>query len=466
MTSTFLLEQQKASADVYIYPNGDLSGCTELIAYGVNPNYACVDEELSDDDTTYVFSESTSELKDLYELPNQSLSGNINYIQVFTKAKSYLYSQHENSIYKIICSPNSVCTNVYKSIDYDLTTGYSNYNKIWTQNPSTVTPWTWTDINALSIGVECSSLTILGNPLTATFRPNDMGTVDNHQKHNCYVNYMCVDEEVSDGDNSYLTSAIVDAWRTDLYNIPNHTTETGIISKIVIFAVMRWFKYNEVPPEAKIGLRTNATNYWGDSFTITDNSYNVFSEEWTINPNTSVAWTWSDIDALEIGWQSYSTDVYTIRTTQVYMVVYYNENVNPEIRTTQCYAKINYTPPVTNCSLNKPNKISYDHDRNIKMLNFWDGTREVYDLSRNSKSVVMSGKEFFEPSVCSIGCPCERIQCVRDMGLDGSAITISGFTGIRLLTNGIYKIHSFGWKKISDSPIHYEWILELESAEL
>ena len=52
------------------------------------------------------------------------------------------------------------------------------------------------------------------------------------------------------------------------------------------------------------------------------------------------------------------------------------------------------------------------------------------------------------------------------MGLDGSSVTIAGFTEIRALANGIYKIRSFGWKKISDKPIHFDWILELEDTEL
>jgi len=48
---------------------------------------------------------------------------------------------------------------------------------------------------------------------------------------------------------------------------------------------------------------------------------------------------------------------------------------------------------------------------------------------------------------------------MKEMGKDGSKITISG---LRSLFNGEFKIRSFGWKHISKKPELYEWILELE----
>ncbi|GAG19686.1 unnamed protein product, partial [marine sediment metagenome] len=43
---------------------------------------------------------------------------------------------------------------------------------------------------------------------------------------------------------------------------------------------------------------------------------------------------------------------------------------------------------------------------------------------------------------------------------DGADITISGLSNS--LWNGVYKIRSFGWKKVSDNPLCYDWILDLE----
>jgi len=469
---TFTLSQQKDSIDVYLYPDGDLSGCTELTAYGTIPNYACVDEEKleTDDDDTYVFNNTPTVLYDLYTLPTQSLSGVINYIQVFTRAKSNIITQHSDGIYKIICSPDSVCTHIYKSNNINTLTGsYAYFNNVWTENPSTVTPWTWDDIDTLCIGEECSSPTVTTGYINATFRPSGTGDVQEQAVYasSCTAHYLCVDE----ADADFLTTAVfassnfpytLDA--TDLYHIPNHTTESGTINSVKIFAYVM-ADTDHISNWARNVIKTGGTEFEGNTMYLTVNEWELISTKYTKNPDTGVKWTWADIDALQIGDRLHAANG-TIFCTQVYAVITYTPTYNPEIRTTQCYVKINYELPIIECTLNKPKVISYDHDRNIKMLNFWDGGREVYDLSRNSKTVVMTGEEFFEPSVCSIGCPCERIQCVRDMGLDGSTITISGFTGIRTITNGTYKIRSFGWKKISNTPIRFSWILEFESSIL
>lgn len=468
---TFTLTQQKESIDVFLYPSGDLSSCTELTAYGIIPNYACVDEETTDEDSTYVYNNTPTLKTDLYELPNQSLSGTINYIQVFTRAKSHTFTQHMDGIYKIICSPDSVCTHIYKSNNINnLTSSYAYYNYVWTENPSTVTDWTWGDIDTLCIGVECSSPTVTWGFIESTFRPNAVGdkTEQSIYKSGCTAHYLCVDETVAD----YLTTAVFASSNfpytsdaIDIYNIPDHTTESGTINSIKIFAYVMADTEN-IHNWARTVIKTGGTEYQCDeTYYLTKDVWQLISTTYTKNPDTGVKWTWADIDALQIGDRLHAENG-TIYCTQVYAVVNYTPSANPDIRTTQCYAIVNYNLPADECILNKPTIISFDHDRNVKMLNFWDGSREVYDLSRNSKSVVMMGEEFFEPSVCSIGCPCERILCVRNMGLDGSTITVSGFTGIRTLANDTYKIRSFGWKKTSNTPIHYSWILELENTAL
>jgi hypothetical protein len=117
--------------------------------------------------------------------------------------------------------------------------------------------------------------------------------------------------------------------------------------------------------------------------------------------------------------------------------------------------KVNYTPDASTCSLSRPEEISTNHSRNIKMLNFWNGTREVYDVNRSGKSMVLTGGEVYAGS-------CDTILCIRNMGRDGNIVTISELA----LTyfNGDYRITSFGWRKISEKPERYKWILELESA--
>jgi hypothetical protein len=57
-----------------------------------------------------------------------------------------------------------------------------------------------------------------------------------------------------------------------------------------------------------------------------------------------------------------------------------------------------------------------------------------------------------------------KMESLRQMGLNGGDITISGFSFSPF--NGDYKIKSFGWNLISNCPETYEWILELEDTEL
>lgn len=295
---TFTLTQNQTNKNLYIYPNGDLSSCTEFTAVGDNPNYTCVDEDrlTPDEDITYVWWNGIATAIDIYELQNHTTeTGTINYVQIYARAKSHLYSQDAAGVYKILCCPNSECSITYASADINLTAAYATYSRVWENNPDDAAAWQWTDIDILAAGIQCSS------PTTPA-------------------------------------------------------------------------------PEAE----------------------------------------------------------------------------NPEIRTTQLYVRVNYDEEVE-CTLTKPEEISTNHSRNIKMFNFWNGTREVYDLNRSGKSMVLIGSEVYTSS-------CDTILCVRDMARNGSVVTISGLS--LGYFNGNYRINQFGWKKISEKPEHYEWIIQLEDTEL
>ena len=294
--AAFTLTQNQTNKNLYIYPNGDLSSCSELTAFGNSPNYTCVDEDrlTPNEDVDYVWWNGIAVASDVYELQNHTTeTGTINYIQIYARAKSEEFTQAIDGVYKILCCPNSECSVTYASVDINLTAAYATYSRVWEDNPDDDLAWEWADIDILAAGIECSS------------------------------------------------------------------------------------------------------------------------------PTTSAP-----------------------------------ESENPEIRTTQLYVKINYDEEVE-CMLNKPIQISTNHARNIKMLNFWNGTREVYDLNRSGKSMVLSGGEVYAGS-------CDRIICVRNMARDGNIISISELTPDYF--NGDYRIRSFGWNKISESPKRYEWILDLEGA--
>ena len=387
---------------------------------------------------------------DLYNSPNHTTeSGTINYVQVFARAKSQTIAQHEDGIYKILITDDA-CANIYKSDDVDLTAStYKTYNKTWTVNPRTSNAFTWDNIDDAQFGLECSSPSVSAT-LTTTFRPNAAGDITQLIPVGDAPNWKCVDDIVPDENTTFVRVDLVgDLY--DLYNIPNHTTEVGVITNVCVFARVRTGGGNTSFHQIKI--KTQATEYVGTYRTATS-GWATYSDNWDINPNTLVAWTWADIDALQIGIRldnnnaSWSEDC-----TQVYAVITYDTPpISPQIRTTQCYAKVNYDTNIE-CTLDKPEEISVDHDQNIKMLNFWYGDRAVYGLSRNNRTMVMTGKLYSDTA-------CTTIQCIEQLGLAGDDLSLSGLGSNNY--DKVVKIISFGWQKMGDSPLAYRWILELE----
>ena len=474
MMGTFTLAQSKNNVSIFIYPNGDLAGCIDFTPVGDSDNYKCIDEikNIPDGDTTHVSWNDVNSGIDMYELPNDTdFTGTINYVQVFARAKAHQFSQDPSGVFKILCSPNSLCGTIFKSDNRNLGTSYQTYTSVWTLNPSTATDWTLNDIRNLSIGIEASSPTRSGvigedtyignaagsanenNYWSSTFPPQSgAGTPNNFH----YVKALTV--------NGINCTSLHSRW-LDLYNIPNHKTEPiNNYAKVTVWAYCgNSANYaNPLDPKNTIQLacKSGGTIYYGTETEVSE-SNTWYSKEWTINP-AGGSWNDASIDNLEIGIRLYRRDNGANSTSPECMLLHakveYSLDINPEIRTTQCFAKINYTPPSDSCTLNKPEKISVNHSENIKMLNFWDGTRDVYGLNRSGKSMILTGSEY-QSDTCDKLCPCEHIACVRAMGKDGSTIAISG---LRSLFNGSYKIRSFGWKHMSECPEHYEWILELE----
>lgn len=58
---------------------------------------------------------------------------------------------------------------------------------------------------------------------------------------------------------------------------------------------------------------------------------------------------------------------------------------------------------------------------------------------------------------------CTEMQCIESMAKYGGELTTSGLGG---RFDSTFRILSFGWKKITDAPLTFEWIIELEYADL
>ena len=450
--ATFTISQTQAGKNLYLYPNGDLATCTEFAAVGDNPNYKCVDEDrlIPDEDTTYVRWNATETALDLYEMQDHTTeTGTINYVQIYARGKSHRIAQSIDGVYKIICSPDADCANVYKAADIDLTTGYTTYSKVWGENPDDDAVWEWADIDLLCCGVECSSPSMTGY-YTTTLRPNAIGSVE---EFNSYLGAGTHWDTVNQHSGWLWATLLSAVWEEETYELDD-TTETGTISSIIVSATVNGGDGNS---QGKILIDSNGTTEYGTAFLLPLYGGTWSSAEFTTDPDTGVAWTWAGINALQAGVALNPNGESLCAFSEVKVTVYYAKlDVSPEIRTTQCYARVNYNTS-GECELNKPEQISTNHARNVKMFNFWSGDREVYDLNRSGKSMVLTGSEQYTDAY-------KHIICIRDMARIGETITI---TGLSLdYFNGDYRITSFGWNKISEKPEHYKWILELEDEKL
>ena len=275
---------------------------------------------------------------------------------------------------------------------------------------------------------------------------------------------------ISDGKFLYTTipsSAWVHSFNgsefATLAKLENGTTPKYLNSNIEsVTVIAKMGKEYDAPNATDIrgcfNIKTHATEYNTSTDYITlEYPQRLYSHTWTTNPNTTAAWTLDEVKALQAGVGLYGTGTKYAACSRCYVVIASSAAVSPEIQVCRMYFKVNYSPDASTCSLTRPKEISYDHSRNVKMLNFWNGDREVYDLSRNNKTMVLTGMEYGTEA-------CNRIKCVRDMGKDGSPVTISGLGFAEF--NGEFRIRSFGWQKVSDRPLHYNWILELEDSEL
>ena len=146
-----------------------------------------------------------------------------------------------------------------------------------------------------------------------TLRPSGQGNSDDLSSNGCSNNWQCVDETSNDGNSSYVTLTS-SSYGTDLYEAQDHSTGTGDIDSVIVY-----ISCQETSSSGRVltCIRTHGNNYTGNSENP-GSSYADYSTTYTTNPSTLSAWTWSEIDDLEIG-------VYLRRgrCTQVWVEVYY-----------------------------------------------------------------------------------------------------------------------------------------------
>ncbi len=135
------------------------------------------------------------------------------------------------------------------------------------------------------------------------------------------ANWEDVDEVTPDEDSTYVKCTQWAWGLTDLYNLPA-SSGAGTINKVTVYARCR----NDVTTtrtSLKIALKTGGTLYEGSEIQVTT-SYVNYWQEWANNPATGSAWTWEQIDALQIGVTlRQGAGASTMRCTQAYVEVDY-----------------------------------------------------------------------------------------------------------------------------------------------
>jgi hypothetical protein len=449
MSATFTISQQPVSGNLFLYPIDDVSGATAFTASGSGKNYQYVDDPRDVPDTsTYVYTTSMSDVTDVYELQDHTTeTGTINHVQVFARAKSQYAS---SATFRILIEDNNDIRNT--STDFNFTTDYTTYNYTWTSNPTDGTTWKWNNIDNMKIGMSAKSVNTPGGVIY-TFRPNANGDDIELIAEGDTTNWRCVDDVTPDEETTVVKTSI-SGWKHDLYNIPNHTSESEKIDKIIVY-VRAKSRYTGSARTRAI-IKISGIIYYGTAYNL-NSTWTYYSHEWTTNPFTGSTWIWPQIDDLQIGVDLYESTSDERYCTQVYVEVVCS--APPELRFTQVYAKVNYSTPTSYCYLNQPESYTLTHNRSIINRNLFSGERIVYDDGRASKTLSMQGCEECQSASEATA----RLEWVKNMKDNGIYVTFSGFKDTNL--NGNWMITNFEYSQNTENENIWNWNMNCEAVD-
>ena len=166
---------------------------------------------------------------------------------------------------------------------------------------------------------------------TLTLRPNGAGdeTSIPGQTPDSTYHWDKVDEASTDEDTTYLRGYNA-TYDRDLYALPNHTTETGRIDSVTIYFRIRCSS-GTATAYAEPSQKSGTTITDGTEQSQYGSNWVTESQTYTTNPATGNAYTWAEIDALQIGVRLQSSS--TAWCTQVYAEVNYTIIVVPTVTT-------------------------------------------------------------------------------------------------------------------------------------
>jgi hypothetical protein len=134
------------------------------------------------------------------------------------------------------------------------------------------------------------------------------------------------------------------------------------------------------------------------------------------------------------------------------VIEHYEININPQLRTTQEYAIVNYSPAATSVTLTDPMSLNCPHSRRIKRTTFPDGEYKIDDYGRASKTLNLSGIELTDAFT--------KINTVKTMLHYDAEVTISGLADPNLNKN--YRLKDFTPRQEPGDVSIYRWDMVLE----
>lgn len=165
---------------------------------------------------------------------------------------------------------------------------------------------------------------------TLLLRPNAAGTNTNitTQFPASGVHYDKIDEVTADEDATYLEE-VTPSTNYDTFALPASGLSDLVIDSVTVYVRGK----NQAGAGAGRRLDpvvyVNGAVYWEDTGVPTA-SYANNSQAWAVSPDTAIAWTWAEIDALEVGVRiGTGTGGDWVRCTQVWVVVAYTGEAFP-----------------------------------------------------------------------------------------------------------------------------------------
>jgi hypothetical protein len=136
----------------------------------------------------------------------------------------------------------------------------------------------------------------LGDSRVETLRPNGAGYSTQFSHTGGSSNWQSVDETTEDGDSTYVSDAT--AGDIDSYTVGDLSTTPSSIFGVQTTMVLR--KDDAGSRTVNNLVRISSTNYLGSNVTVTD-SYSFSIRIMETSPATSVLWTSTEVNGLEMG---------------------------------------------------------------------------------------------------------------------------------------------------------------------